>query len=95
MPRRPSRPKAPKGYEVAVLRLGHKVAELRAAKGMTQEGLAERTGISRNQIQNIEANRNNTLDPKTGLHGPSNPRLETIFRLAEALDVTPSSLIED
>lgn len=61
--------------------------------GLTQEQLAERTGISRNQIQNIENNRNNSKDPRTGYPGPGNARLDTVFRLAEALKLDVTELI--
>ena len=61
---------------------------------MTQEQLAERTGISRNQIQNIEKNRNNSKDPETGKPGPGNARLDTIFLLAQALETSPLALID-
>lgn len=61
--------------------------------GLTQEQLAERTGISRNQIQNIERNRNNQKDPKTGLPGPANARLDTVFLLAQALELDVTDLL--
>ena len=62
--------------------------------GLTQEQLAERTGISRNQIQNIENNRNNSKDPVTGRPGPGNARLDTVFLLADALSLSVSDLID-
>lgn len=74
--------------------LGRKVRALREDRGLTQEGLAERTGIHRNQIQNIENNRNNTKDPVTGLPGPGNARLETVFLLAAALRVDVTYLVD-
>lgn len=78
---------------VAVV-LGEKVRALRERNLWTQEELAERAGISRNQVQNIEHSRNNTRDPKTGRPGRGNPRLETIFHLADALGVSPVILID-
>ena len=60
---------------------------------MTQERLAELTGLSRNQIQNLEANRSNRRDAETGLPRPSNPRLETVFVLATHLDVEVGFLL--
>ena len=44
----------PAAYYRAAELLGRRVFELRTDLGLTQEQLAERTGISRNQIQNIE-----------------------------------------
>ena len=80
-------------YERAAYLLGLRVHRLRRQQGITQEALAERTGLSRNQIQNIERNRNNRRDPQTGRPGIGNPQLETVFRLAAELQVDPSYLI--
>ena len=74
--------------------MGRRVAATREVRGMTQEQLAHLTGLSRNQIQNIERNRNNTKDPSTGKPGPGNARLETIFVLAEALRVDVTWLVD-
>lgn len=74
--------------------LGRKVAATRELRGLTQERLAELTGISRNQIQNIERSRNNTTDPTTGRPGPGNARLDTIYRLADALEVDVAWLVD-
>lgn len=74
--------------------LGEKVRTLRERKDWTQEELAERAGISRNQVQNIEHSRNNSRDPKTGRPGRGNPRLETIYHLADALGVNPVVLVD-
>lgn len=73
--------------------MGRRIEERRRELGMTQEQLAEAAGISRNQVQNIEKNRNNSKHPKTGQPGPGNARLDTVFRLAAALDVTVQDLI--
>jgi len=85
--------KPPAEFLRATKRLGARVATLRREHGLTQDQLAAITGISRNQIQNIENNRNNSRDPKTGKFGVANPGLETIFRLAKALDVDAVDLI--
>lgn len=77
----------------ASVSLGRKVQARREELGLTQEQLAEMTGISRNQVQNIEHSRNNTRGDD-GRPGPGNPRMETIFLLAAALDVDPSYLID-
>lgn len=74
--------------------LGARVRHLREEQGLTQEQLAERAGISRNQVQNIEHSRNNSKDAK-GRPGPGNARLDTVFKLAYALDVAPTSLIDE
>lgn len=53
--------------------LGNKIVELRKALSMTQEELAEQTGISTRTIQRIE-------------QGDVTPRLATLKLLSEALD---------
>ncbi len=83
----------PAAYLKAAARLGQRVRARREELGWTQERLAEKAGMSRNQIQNIENNRNNSRDPKTGTTGPGNARLETVFLLAEALEISAMSLI--
>lgn len=84
---------SPSEYERAAYLLGLRVTRLRKQRGFTQETLADRTGLSRNQIQNIERNRNNQRDPRTGRPGIGNPQLETVFRLARELEVDASYLI--
>lgn len=79
-------------YYRATEQLAHQVEERRRKHGWTQEDLAEKAGISRNQVQNIERNRNNTRGPD-GKPGPANPNLDTVFALAHALDCTVSDLI--
>jgi transcriptional regulator with XRE-family HTH domain len=71
-----------------------KVRAARESMGLTQEQLHDLTGISRNQIQNIEHSRNNSRDSKSGRPGPGNARLDTIFLLAEALKVEVTYLID-
>jgi transcriptional regulator with XRE-family HTH domain len=80
--------------DLAARRLAEKIIELRQRRGFTQEALAERSGLSRNQIQNIERCRNNTRDPETGRHGRGNPTLDTVFQLADALDIPVAILID-
>lgn len=80
--------------ERAAKLLGAKVAARRSELELTQEQLAERAGISRNQIQNIEHSRSNVKDPKTGRPGPGNARLDTVFRLAAALEVEVTYLVD-
>lgn len=84
----------PAAYARAAELLGKKVRALREARGLTQEQLAHSTGISRNQIQNIENNRNNAKDALTGRPGPGNARLDTVFRLADELHVDVTYLID-
>lgn len=88
------RPEPLDSYVRAAQLLGDKVRALREDRGLTQEDLAYRTGIARNQIQNIEHNRNNAKDPATGRPGYGNARLDTIFRLAHELGVEVTYLVD-
>lgn len=87
-------PPARSAYEQAAAALAGKVRARRLELGLNQEKLAERTGLSRNQVQNIERNRNNSRDPQTGRPSPGNARLDTIFALAHALQVEVTYLVD-
>jgi transcriptional regulator with XRE-family HTH domain len=89
----PDRP-TPAAYVRAADLLGRKVYELRRDRDLTQEGLSDLSGISRNQIQNIEHSRNNQREASTGHPGPGNARLDTVFRLAYALKVDVTYLVD-
>ena len=70
---------------------GGRVRDLRRAAELSQEGLAYRAGITKNQVQLIEAGRGSARET-----GPiSNPRMKTVFGLADALGVTASDLLAD
>ena len=61
---------------------GIAIASLRKLRGMSQEVLAEKANISRSLLSIIEApNAANSFS------------LETLFDIADALDVTPSDLL--
>lgn len=62
--------------------LGLKIQELRKQKGMTQEDLAEKTGLSVRTIQRIES-------------GEVDPRSYTLNQIAEALGVDLAELIKE
>ncbi len=61
--------------------LAKKIKELRNQKGMSQEFLAEESGLSLRTIQRIE-------------NGESNPTGESLKRLSNALNVGPDELID-
>ncbi len=64
------------------LKIGNKIRELRTQLGMTQEGLAEITGIDYKYIQKIEGKK------------PPNLKVETIEKLAKGLKTTPAELLQ-
>lgn len=62
--------------------LGFRIAEIRRKKHITQEGLAERAGISQIFISEIE-------------RGIKQPSLDTFVRIADALEVSADYLLRD
>ncbi len=67
---------------LTVLRIGDKLRDTRKRKLLTQHELAIRAGIGVNTVIRIERNQ---VDPQG----------RTIRKLAEALGVAPSELLED
>lgn len=63
-----------------VEQLGRKVRAVREARGMTQEDLAHRSGLSSVQISRIERGRREI-------------RITTLLQLLRALDVSPEELL--
>ena len=71
-------------YPERYITLGLKIAYYRKKRGYTQENLAEKVGISLNFLAQVEG---------TGtIRGLS---LETLFKMADVLQVAPSKLLED
>lgn len=64
------------------LEVGARIRRLRIEKGLTQEALALRSGVTRNVLIGVELGRRGLL-------------YERLFDLAEALDVAPGVLLED
>ena len=60
--------------------VGRKIRALREAKGLTQEALALRSGVTRNVLIDVELGRRGLL-------------YERLFDLAEALEVSASELL--
>ena len=63
------------------VRLGQNVRRLREAKGWSQEDFADRAGIHRTYVSDIE-------------RGRRNPTITVVERLAEPLAVSPGSLLD-
>ena len=60
---------------------GQRLRALRAAHGISQDNLAEKTGIHPTAIGRLE-------------RGVREPRLKTILRLADGLDIQPGRLLD-
>ena len=65
------------------IHLGIAIAALRKVRGMSQEQLAEKAGVSRSHISSIEA---------PGIARPFS--LDVFFNIADALEIDPKDLIE-
>jgi transcriptional regulator with XRE-family HTH domain len=76
----------------AAERFGGVVRALRQDSGLTQEMLAVRIGITKNQLQLIEAGRSASGKQDAG---PSNPRMTTLFGIAEAFDLSVEQLMAE
>lgn len=61
---------------------------IRKRRNLSQEELAHRSGLHRNQVSNLERN-------ISGAEGPADPHVSTVYRLARVLDVPPVMLIPD
>lgn len=70
-------------YENRYLHLSLNIAYYRKRLGLSQLQLAERAGISRTHMSNIEA---------TGVE--KGMSLETLFAIADVLEVAPGKLLE-
>lgn len=64
-----------------IQRFAKNMKKLREAKGLSQGDIHRATGIDRAYISNLEA-------------GKQNPTLETIAKIAEALDITSDQLLK-
>lgn len=73
-----------KKYDERYIKLGIRIAYLRKLQMLSQEGLAEKAGISAGYLAQIEA---------PGVVQP--PSLNTLFAIADALDVSLSHLFTD
>ena len=67
--------------DASLQKFGSKVRELRSKKNLSQEDLAEKSGLHRTYIGGIE-------------RGERNLALINLLRIAEALEITASELLE-
>ena len=61
--------------------VGRNAARIRKEKGLTQEQLAERSGLSQQYLSGLE-------------RGRRNPTIVTLYEIAIALEVAPTDLID-
>jgi transcriptional regulator with XRE-family HTH domain len=61
-------------------KLGRNLRRARNQLGLTQEQVAERSGVHATEVSRIEA-------------GKRDPRISTLERLAKAVDVSPGDLL--
>lgn len=59
---------------------------VRERRGISQQVLADISGVSRSQISNLERNEN-------GIHTMADPQLSTVYKLALALEIPPAVLL--
>ncbi|MDD5269769.1 MAG: helix-turn-helix transcriptional regulator [Candidatus Omnitrophica bacterium] len=64
------------------IRFGKRLRELRKKKKLTQEGLAQASGLDYKYIQRLEGKK------------PSSPTLNSLEKLAKAFGVSPSKLLK-
>ncbi|BBZ54536.1 MULTISPECIES: helix-turn-helix domain-containing protein [Mycobacteriaceae] len=68
--------------------LGRRLSNLREARGLTQEVVAEAAGMSRNHYQLLENGLSNRRTKR-----PANPRLSTLVALSDVLGVSVPELV--
>ena len=72
---------APRPDDPRVGDLGSNLREARTKLGLTQEDVAERSGVHATEVSRIEA-------------GKRDPQVSTLLRLAKAVEVPPGRLLE-
>lgn len=72
---------ASRADDLGVGDLGSNLRDARKRLGLTQEQVAERSGVHPTEVSRIEA-------------GKRDPRVSTLLRLAEAVEVPPGRLLE-
>ena len=76
--------------EAAAKKLGVELRRLRQERDLSQETLAFRAGVTKNQVQLIESGR---ASGRRDSRGPSNPRMSTLIGLAEVLSMSVSDML--
>ena len=64
------------------LKLAKRIRQLRERKGLTQEALAEKSGVAEKHIQRLEGK------------NPNDVKIETLNKLAKAFGITCAKLLD-
>ena len=75
-------------------RIGQRIAEIRKAQGITQQDLADRTGIQRNHISRIEQGRYSVGFDTLQLIAEGLSRKDAVKQTAKELDL-PKNVVYD
>lgn len=67
--------------DLGMAALGTNVREVRERLGLTQEQVAERSGVHATEVSRIEG-------------GKRDPQVSTVLRLAKALEIEPGRLLD-
>lgn len=76
-------------WDTYAFSFANRLLTVRQQRGYSQEELANRSGLHRNAVSNLERGTSNR-EPFV-----SDPQLSTVYRLAHALEVPPSYLLPD
>lgn len=80
------------GFDARLRALATRIRKARRDLDLSQEDLADRAGVSRSVVAELERSR---LDQPTRKRPPRNITLDSLFRMADALGVHPADLLDD
>jgi transcriptional regulator with XRE-family HTH domain len=85
------------GLDERLRALATRVRKARRERDLSQEDLADRAGVSRSVVAELERSRldqpKSREDPRR--RPPRNITLDSLFRMADALDIHPADLLDD
>ncbi|GAB2993440.1 helix-turn-helix transcriptional regulator [Amycolatopsis acidiphila] len=85
------------GFDARLRALAARIRRARRDQDLSQEDLADRAGVSRSVVAELERSRldqpKRKEDPRK--RPPRNITLDSLFRMADALGVHPADLLDD